>query len=824
MDFLEQYNKIIEMKDYELFKFFSSCSIDEKENLLVNPYVVDFSPKIFRMMFVNLSEDYLIRMLNNEKIYKKLMTLPREKNEKNVLNNVKLSVFKKLVESEYAKNYSIEIKDFLSSLRVVDFNKYLTYDIDYSNIFSIEDKSFVANKFNISLENDILKLFFNKLNLKQLNPIALFKINNYEEFVIFTKFGLIVNSSLENNNISLKNGFLFDIKKIELLSEGKVNKIIKLLESKYGKADQELTLEIALKLYYAFGYDNAKKIIEDKFTNLTDSAVYRINEFSFKKERQEYRISHPNEFYQHVMIEKILKGDRQVYNALCKDMSSEEIENLIYRITEIIKQRDNVEEKVRNEIKSIIDQREQELKEIHFNNLKNRLINKETIDTLDKRCLYNLLLDIDLNNVAEYTEETLEILNKVLFGNGKKDNDCLFRLLVLKEANGITLSEVINNIDVINAISINEKFSLENILEISNILKMKRFGVKPNEIDVNLDTLTKIVNSKHYCDIHEQELIPLIFELHTERKEKVYSTIPTVSGSFNNIEYEVAPFDADYLLAAGIDGESCFKIGGPGEEFFKYCLLDKNAVIIYLTDETGKKYVCPTIRSGNGIHCNGIDPECDEYKRTELVKALEKCFKEIIKKSNLNDKHEYNIEVATLTNLNMKGMKPKENIFEYDLRRYLPIGSNCYNDYNKKDITNYILAASRTYNGNYYYDSNDRFYQKRAPIFEYTKEDDFDQNIINIVNSIAYTMIDYKNINERDKYSLQRNFKEYKFEDFEYIVGNKDWFIAVDHNFNIIANLLPYDERAKEEYFDCYKKLVNNMSKGENNGKSRKNI
>ena len=56
---------------------------------------------------------------------------------------------------------------------------------------------------------------------------------------------------------------------------------------------------------------------------------------------------------------------------------------------------------------------------------------------------------------------------------------------------------------------------------------------------------------------------------------------------------------------------------------------------------------------------------------------------------------------------------------------------------------------------------------------------------------------------------------------FQEIVGNKDWYVAIDDQYNILANLLPYDERAKKKYIKHLSQaplLIENMEKEELGG------
>ena len=49
---------------------------------------------------------------------------------------------------------------------------------------------------------------------------------------------------------------------------------------------------------------------------------------------------------------------------------------------------------------------------------------------------------------------------------------------------------------------------------------------------------------------------------------------------------------------------------------------------------------------------------------------------------------------------------------------------------------------------------------------------------------------------------------------FTYFIGNKDWFIAILKDKSVIGNVLPYDERAKTEYYEAYSKLPSILKEG----------
>ena len=143
------------------------------------------------------------------------------------------------------------------------------------------------------------------------------------------------------------------------------------------------------------------------------------------------------------------------------------------------------------------------------------------------------------------------------------------------------------------------------------------------------------------------------------------------------------------------------------------------------------------------------------------------------------------------TDLHIFDYMNKSNYERFDLQETLPIDAAAYTDYNKKEIKNYVLYKSDTYSGSIYYVSNDKFYQPRNPIYKYNVLKEYDKERINIfVNSIAYSYIDYLPYSEEIKNILRDNYQLMDASSFRFIVGNKDWFIAIDSGLSLITYLL----------------------------------
>ena len=479
------------------------------------------------------------------------------------------------------------------------------------------------------------------------------------------------------------------------------------------------------------------------------------------------------------------------------------------------------------------NERESKAKEDYSKDIRERLSFK-TDRKLSVKDLKELFKDVSLVNLLNnYDQEMLLRLREFLLGNFKDNNDCFLRLIINKEALGLNnlLGKLINQYDVIESIAKKNKLSLNSILDVIDIVKTSFFSLKPNEQDIFLSTIANIISSKEYCTFKsEEEILKEICKLHVERKNKVYASIPTIEGESDNFSYKVVPFDAEYLLAAGVDAKNCFRISGKGEDFFRYCLTSNQAVIMYFTNKkTNTNYICPIIRSGNGIHCNGVDPKLQDDEKDDFFRAFTKAMDEIIKISSKESIDSERIEVATITNLHLEDYFRENSYLKYQLGTFIPIDFSCYTDYNKKDKENYIISKSDDYKENKYYLAKDRFYQERKEDYEFNIDKEYDKERLSlIVNSIAYSAIDYRNIPTSRKNKEKRTFKPIDVNTFKYIVGNKDWYVAIDDQYNILANLLPYDERAKKEYIKRLAQaplLIENMEKGEEEyGVSRENL
>lgn len=818
---MEQILELERLNTIQILNYIKNISEEEKFNLIKNSNLVNLSNDKFRFIVFNLTDDEFKILIENNKLYSKVMSLnDRKKSILTTLETSKFGFFKLMFESTNSINYASEFIDYLLKLDKTKFKKISSeiniedLVVNYFNFNNGEElNKYLITRFKKELDdnyNDIYNILLNKIKNKQLNASNLIKVKNYKELILYTKFNMLIDVDNTLDEITLSNGFVIPYDKLIHEKDSKINKIIEMLKNKGEASDLEL-LETAIKLYYIFGFDYSKKIIEDKFSNMTESAINKIAEFNYKDDRREYRAKNQKKFYYYGMVLNVLysltNGSNEIFECLSYN-GGDEIQEIRKEFTSLLATSNNeleLKASIKELLKEKIRMREQKYKEEYYRNFSEKYHQNQK-KQLSVNDILELLKNVDLLKIiTEYDEQTLNELRTFLLGNTKANNDCLLRIIINKEGLGLNenLFELINQFKVIKSIAENGNLSLNSILNVIDIFKINLYKLKPNEQDIYLETLTKIINSKEYCTNTGVNIAKEVCKLHIERKNKVYSSIPTVKGNCGDYTYEIAPFDAEYLLSSGVDSKNCFKISGLGEDLFRYCLTSTNSAVIYIRGNN-KTYIVPVIRSGNMINCNNMDPIIEQGEENNVMNTLETCLKDIINKSKIHSEHEKNIELATITNWHIERTLRKSDYKTIKIEESLPLDKICYNDINKSDILNYVIAKSDTFTGINYYLSEDKFYQDRNPNYEFNINNEYDKERLSlIVNSISYSAIDYQNISQTEKNKNKRYYKKIDVSKFKYIIGNKDWYVAIDDSFNVIANILPYDERAKIDYFEA---------------------
>ena len=329
--------------------------------------------------------------------------------------------------------------------------------------------------------------------------------------------------------------------------------------------------------------------------------------------------------------------DMDFFKNFCLDDSEQYINNLISttKFELVYLSRLDKLQKIKEIIDLEINKREEYYKKLDTNKFYKyykSTARKSKISYLD---IYDIFAHVNVDYKMSRDGKIIinDELNKFLLGNFKKDNDCLLRLVLNKHAFGLNreLHNIINHFDKIKEIiSKNNELSINSISDVIDISKVFLYNLKPNELDITLETLSKILNSRKYCTEDPGIILKRVMNLHNRRKSRIAASINEVKGEYKEAKYKMVHFDSEDLLVSGIDTGSCLKVGGKGEEFFEFCLTNPKGVIFYI-DYKNVRYVLPSTINGNILNINSIDPIIEDMAVFKKVIGTIKHFaKEII--------------------------------------------------------------------------------------------------------------------------------------------------------------------------------------------------
>ena len=800
------------LKDSDFINDFKSLTVDELIKLVNSDYIYLLSSKFLKMILAQSPVSVKGLILNDELLYDTLF------NYNNIKFNIRLLISWNCLDLFLDSNYTIKYFDLINEflLTTPSFALYInSYSFDkfyekYNPIYRKENMINLIKSKGIEIDATTLSLITNRVKDDKFNQIKLIKVKTLFELKFLLTYDLLFDYKFEDGIIILKNGFVISEEQLNKINIKHFNLIVSLLKKKDDIYRDDMCFEVAVKLLTAFDFDSSKKLIDNKFTFMNENCLNKVVDFHFKDQRRDFRLNNQNKFYSYGLEKKVTKKiEEKDYEYLYELIGSKDPEYLKTFVDKITNSHDTDEMKLI--INNYIDIREKTFKSKLRNQLE--VSHKDNFDYNNKKRNLNvykikeLLGEVDISKVLSMYDQdpTLKVkLINILFGNGKVNNDCIMRMIINDLGMGLNnnLDRIINNIQLINSITSHSDLKSGSVLDLIEILKINLLNLKPNEKDIKLHTITKVVNNLNFIVDDEVDRLQETLKLHIERKKKCYSSIPLVKGKIADNKYYIAPYDAEYLLSAGVDSGNCFKIGGEGGDFFKYCLTDPNGSVVYL-EVNDKKFISGLVRSGNGVHLNGIDPKPTSDELKILLPMIEELGNKIIEDSNAD------IEVLTLTNMNVSH-KLNGLYKEYKLDEYIPLYSNIYCDYNKKEVTNFIISKSEYYSKNkYYLPTQEKYWLKRNSIYEYDSSRETDADRFNlIINSIRYSSLADAKVNQEELEILQQQFVEIDCNKFIYIIGNKDWFVAYDDKLSMISTLLHNDPRAEKEYLEAMVKVM----------------
>lgn len=457
------------------------------------------------------------------------------------------------------------------------------------------------------------------------------------------------------------------------------------------------------------------------------------------------------------------------------------------------------------------------------NNLKNDEIFQYVYEFTTKNNLLflNLIVDHYKESAAYYGSYNSELLENI--------------------GNQIGISEyvnIINNIDVIFQKIKKQDVNPSNIAE---IIKISNLNIYSDNRDVALlgeNIIDKLNKYKGYTSYERTEIINKAVDLFSCMVKRTKSTVPYVSGESSNYKYSTFDHLDENLLLAGITMDSCFRVDGNDNDFLHYCALDKNGIVIKITDEydnlVGR---AAGFRNGNCVFFNQLRTVNDEggtgyvgrhkTEQNQIKRAFELACEEIVDKSQNNPKEDTKIDYVFITKsyayehedpLRMIpeeiegkiGYKPMDNkSIDWDVfLDVTPNLSEChdsnyfYTDYGSYHVI--CLASSKPLESrdNIKKENVNACYErKRSDILVGCLDNDNLRKVnkINALNSIHDQCTNYMEISEDPKQIA--------------IIGD-NWYIILNDEKEITNECcLYFDEKAKSEYIPIKNKLSLSIDK-----------
>lgn len=811
-------DQVMKFSMMELIRYFQNISKEEFLILLKEKdKLLELDLNKFNLLYLNVSDELKKMIIDDPDLFDKLMRIPMNRMGKSFID----------LSSQELKNYIYEhahftdslegkklLEEHLKKLNQEDFEK-LLLNQNLNQLYKKDILSELQSQYSFSTNQ--FHVVASSIQDGRFSSIATMKLKNVYEVFLYAKFGLLVSVvEVQENSLLIADRWI-SYEFLEKVNRRHLVSLINLLKNKDSGLSSDILLISVSKLYMTLGFDNSKKVIEDFFTYGTNASIKRASEELFKDTRREFRLKNQNKFYYYGMEFEFLRALKENNVSYFQELGGKQIEEAKKYLEKIKKELERIgkEDKfsfVKDCILEEIGIREkkyynQDVRK--YQKYYQSIVRKTPIGILDIYKIFgNVNLDYQMNSDGKIIPDAE--LTKFLLGNCKKDNDCLLRMVLNQEALGLNeeLYQVMNHFDEIReVVQRNSQLSMYSILDVIDISKVFLYHMEPDELDITLSTLSKILNSRKYCTEDPEVILKRVMRLHRKRKKRVGGAIPIIKGEVLGAKYWISDFDDERLLVSGIDTGSCFKVGGKGEDFFEYCLTSSKGFVLYVEYE-GVSYVLPSTVNGNMLNINSIDPRISD---SSLYQKLLNIITEISNRVIGDEKNQ--VELVTITDIHHEEFMKDSGLETVSFDYFLPLGTDVYCDYNKKEVLNYVVAKKNPEIVPKYFDNQDFFYQERPRPYIVSPDHEYDQERVEILmNSISYASIEFMNGSQKEKDRERQFFNPIDVNDFAYIIGSKDWFIGVLRNGDIMERILGYDDRAKEE-FRKYHSMIREFTK-----------
>ena len=433
--------------------------------------------------------------------------------------------------------------------------------------------------------------------------------------------------------------------------------------------------------------------------------------------------------------------------------------------------------------------------------------------------------------------EPESLLNDKLFEVLKKyvtDNSLFWFLLVneredLIDDEGIISENIIASFDYIDEVIKLAKTFKYDINSLKNMIGLTIIASIAS--DEALAMFGEEIVFKLCADEDEDNRSNVIYwaeELYSKMTIRDKSTVPYVSGKTNNYHYETYDHLDPTILTAGYDTDACFRVNGFDNDFLYYCALDKNGVVIKITDNFGNFIGRASgFRNGNCVYFNQLRTIYDmsgndylgtiENERKDIIDAFRHACIDIVSISQNNPNEYEKIDFVFVTAsyimenetinvrndvINKIGDWPMDTESD-DWRQFANNTNNlkvgCQESGFSTDYGNYnviCMAASPKF--------NDDCISKIRP--RHIRPDDVPAVYARARNRIVVTkpnpnlIIKMNRINSVYSFINSSDFKPVTVNDNNTIFLGDNWYIVTEGNKIISSCVITEDKHAKKEF------------------------
>ena len=407
------------------------------------------------------------------------------------------------------------------------------------------------------------------------------------------------------------------------------------------------------------------------------------------------------------------------------------------------------------------------------------------------------------------------------------------RLQQVRDARTDNILKMFDHMKKITKLSKTLKYNLDNYEDIIKLYKLSICADEQTIAILGTDIIYQLTKNRGYTRSSEKKIIKIAKDLICEMAKRKMSTVPYIKGKTENYRYSIYdPLDETILLA-GINTDACFRVDGNDNDFLHYCALDKNGIVLKITDTFGNFIARASgFRSGNTIFFNQLRTIYDfggnkvfgEYnkEKEEIIETFFEACNAIREVSQTNENEEHKIEnviinrsyILSVVEANIE-YDSKELIGDFpilqdtdDWKHFVENTKNLQEideiddvfsiDYGAYDLISCCDVINEE--GKYLIDLNDVeavYSRDRNSIIWY---DEINEEAINRINKIEamYT------------YYQKKTYKPVKIPNDAIAIVGDNWYTIYNKK-KIINRYLEFDEDAKKECLSTNISIKNNL-------------